>query len=471
LPTDYRGIAELGIISGSSMFFALAATFTVLPATLVTFGWVPGNSRRDSVIADIVLRAERATVRRPRLVVGLAFLVGLAALTQAFELRFDDDPLNLRDPDSEAVALFLHHAKEGNLEPYVGEMLLPDLTIAGEVADKLARLNGVRETRYLADLVPDGQEEKLAVIERLSLSLSPALSRPRSPALDAGERKAAAEDFLETLRRPDNPFHEESAGLIARLDEVLKSENAARLATLEMIFIGDFAHLMEDLELALAAEPVRLETLPEDLRGLWVTPDGKARVEVLPDRSLLDGEARADFVTELQKVAPQINGTPVVIHEAGRVVVQAFLEALIYAVLAIFILLTLRLRSPVDALLVLAPLALAGLVTLVVANALGWHINFANVIVLPLLFGLGVDSGIHMVSRARSIGGDGEEGRTLKAILLSSLTTLASFGVLSFSVHPGTASMGRLLTLAIFFGLVSTLLVLPAALTLRKRGK
>src|SRR3546814_3847233 len=165
-------------------------------------------------------------------------------------------------------------------------------------------------------------------------------------------------------------------------------------------------------------------------------------LEIVPAADLRDEVARARFVDAVQAVAPQVSGVPVTIVEAGRAVVIAFAQAMLLAFVAIVVLLLVVLRSPLDTLLVLAPLVLAALLTVAVGAVSGLPFNFANVIVLPLLLGLGVDSGIHYVLRAREQAGGAVASpvnSTPRAILLSALTTIASFGAPSLSPHPGTA--------------------------------
>jgi predicted RND superfamily exporter protein len=195
-------------------------------------------------------------------------------------------------------------------------------------------------------------------------------------------------------------------------------------------------------------------------------------IEVIPAEDLRDQAARERFVDAVQAIVPDVSGAPVTIVEAGRAVVTAFAQATVLALIAIVVLLLAVLRSPLDSLMVLAPLLLAALLTVAFAVALGLPFNFANVIVLPLLLGLGVDSGIHYVIRAREQAAGvaaPAANSTPRAILLSALTTVASFGALSISQHPGTASMGRLLTLAIVLTLVCVLAFLPALLALAGR--
>ncbi len=470
LPTDYKGISELGLISGSSMFLALAATFTVLPAALITFGWRAREGGRGVALASVVLAGERMAAARPRLVLLIAIGVAIVATFQLRLIDFDDDPLSLRNPDASSVKVLKRFEMTPGVEPYLGQLLAKDLKEAEEVGLRLSALPEVQETRSILNLVPLDQKEKLDLIFGLSLSLSPVISQvPRGSRDEAASRDGLAQ-LIQVLARQDNPFPKEGAQLSEALGDFTQTDDNA-IARLESLLLSDLEGLFGDLNDAISAKEITLETLPEELSALWLTTDGRARVEIRPALSLVDTQARRNFVAAVQSVSPDVSGTPVVITEAGRAVVTAFLEALVYAVTAIFLLIWWRLGSAVDALLVSAPLALAGLGTLALVGTLGWQLNFANVIVLPLLFGLGVDSAIHMVSRARGLGGDMEEGRTLKAILLSALTTIASFGALSFSAHPGTASMGQLLTVAILLGLVATLIVLPAMLELRKRLK
>ena len=191
----------------------------------------------------------------------------------------------------------------------------------------------------------------------------------------------------------------------------------------------------------------------------------------MPAADLRDQTRRQNFVDAVQAVAPDATGPPIIITEAGRAVVDAFVQAAGTAVLLITLLLLAILRSFRDALLVLAPLLLAALLTVAVTVVLDRPFNFANVIVLPLLFGLGVAGGIHMVMRHRGEVAAGiMHTSTSRAVVFSALTTIGSFGTLATSGHPGTASMGALLTVAIGLSMLTSLIVLPALLTLAVRG-
>ena len=173
----------------------------------------------------------------------------------------------------------------------------------------------------------------------------------------------------------------------------------------------------------------------------------------------------------VRSVAPEATGRALTETDVGGLVVQSFYLAGMLAFVAIAILLLVVLRSTIDALLVLAPLALAACFTIASANILGVSFNFANIIVLPLIFGLGIDSGIHFVLRRRheTTVGVVMQSSTPQAIVLSALSTIGAFSALSLSRHWGLASMGLLLTIAIIWVVFCTVIVLPALIDWRDR--
>lgn len=200
------------------------------------------------------------------------------------------------------------------------------------------------------------------------------------------------------------------------------------------------------------------------MRSQWIAEDGRARVQVFSAEQILGNEDLGRFADAVLAVAPDATGTPIVVTEASRTVVAAFIEASLIALAAIVAILMVVLRRLDDTLLVLAPLLLAALLTAAASVVLGLAFNFANVIVLPLLLGLGVSAGIHLVLRRREEGAGRAvmESSTPRAVLFSALTTLASFGSLALSGHRGMTSMGQLLTVSIVALLLATLVVLPA---------
>ena len=225
-----------------------------------------------------------------------------------------------------------------------------------------------------------------------------------------------------------------------------------------------FATMMSEIRQALGAQRVTIDTLPKDLRGEWISPDGLARLEVTPKGDNNDRIVMTKFAEAVQKVAPNASGAPVIVSEAGQTVTRAFLQAGLYALATIFVILAVALRNPIDVALTLGPLVLAGIMSLEAADLLGMSLNFANVIALPLMFGVGVAFHIYYVIAWRKGMVDMLASSLTRAIFFSSLTTGTAFGSLFLSSHPGTASMGEFLVISLFFTLLAAFIIVPAFL-------
>lgn len=486
LPTAYRGLSELGLIAGGGMFIALFANLTVLPALLRLWP-IPARPLQPGPVAALGAWIHEQAGRRAPLLLGLGLVLAVASVAALPQAAFDDDPLNLRDPRSPSVATLLDLLADERLEPYEAEVLAPDLATAEALAARLEAVPEVTAAVSLADFVPPAQDAKLDVIDEMALFLTPLfLPAAEAPPPDATARRQAVADLSASLAAAPPALAAAATRLRAALESLNGGDDA--LQRLERAWLSGFAPQMDRLAEALEAGPVAPEDLPAGLAARYLAADGRALVDVRPRDDLRDPAARARFVDAVQAVMPTVSGPPVTIVAAGRAVIEAFAQASLLALAAIAILLLAVLRSFVDALMVLVPLLLAAAMMVAAGVVLNLPFNFANVIVLPLLLGLGVDSGIHSVMRAREErrrragtadagGGSAAAGRGLnstpRAILLSALTTLASFGALGLSDHPGTASMGMLLTLAIAITLFCVLLMLPALLAVaegRRKG-
>ncbi|MBT3360142.1 MAG: MMPL family transporter [Rhodospirillales bacterium] len=467
LPTAYRGLAELGLIAGAGMFIALFSNLSVLPALISLAPIRPGTSKPRRVGISIGANA--------RVVLWGALALGVAAALLLPKARFDFDPLNLKDRNTESVATYFDLIEGQHTGPYSVTVLAENLLLAGELAKKVNVLDEVDETATLADYVPSDQDEKLDIIGTMALFIAPALANENTTAAPpADQNRAALIAALDRLKRLAKMRPDRTAGgAAARLETALEALGGARadeaaIGEMQDRLVSSLPARLAHLRSSLDAEPVNLDSLPEGLRTREIAADGRARLEIYPREDLTDREALKRFVAAVRKVAPDATGGPIVILEAGDAVVEAFRDAALIALGGITILLALVLRNVRDTLFVFSPLLLATLLTVACSVLFNLPFNFANVIVLPLLFGLGVANGIHVVSRARDDAADDGSGggvfatSTPRAVVFSALTTVGSFGSIALSSHPGTASMGILLTIAISLTLVCTLVLLPA---------
>ena len=459
VPTDYQGLAELGIISTAGMAIAWLASLTLLPALLEILQPQPTPVERR--------RGPRRRLRRPGLVVMAAALAGVASLPALPAVSFDFNPLHLKDPESESMRAFAGLAADPATSPHVIDVLAPSLEQAEALAPRLEALDEVGEALTLSSFVPRAQDEKLELIESLAFYLGPALAPADSTASSTPDERRAAFAELRALLA-DAASGPGAARLAAALAGLGQDPPDAPLAEVEARLTGTLPGLLQRLREALNAHPVDREDLPAEVREQWVNARGEARILVRPAIPIVDNPGLRQFARAVLAVAPNATGTPVVVMQGGEEVVQAFRQASALALTFITVLLALVLRNLRDLVFVLAPLGLAVLFTAASAVLLDLQLNFANVIVLPLLLGLGVSGALHVVMRWREEGegGDLAATSTPRAVLFSALTTVASFGTLAISAHPGLASMGLLLTIAIFWSLVCSLLILPSILAL-----
>ena len=242
-----------------------------------------------------------------------------------------------------------------------------------------------------------------------------------------------------------------------------KASPAAREAAQKAIF-AYFPDLVSKLRTTLDPRKVGLADLPDYITRDWVTSDGRARIEVFPKGNSNDNDTLATFAAAVRGVAPDATGAPITVVEAGRTIVHSFLEAGLFAFIAIFAILYVAMRSVKDVALALGPLVLAGIMSLEAAQLLGMSLDFANIIALPLMFGVGVAFHIYYLIAWRKGLGDMLASSLTRAIFFSSLTTGIAFGSLCLSSHPGTAGMGKLLALSLFFTLLAAFIIVPAFL-------
>ncbi len=461
VPTDYTGVADLGLIAGFGMAIALVLNLTLLPALLTL---LRPSGEPHPVGFGPAVPVGRFLVARRWWVLGATAAVAIAATIMVPRIDFDFNPLHLQNQREEAVATLNDLMGDPDTTPYTIDVMTPSPAAAVSLAQKIEELPEVARTVTINSFIPSDQKDKLAIIadadQLLGPTLTPATVKP-SPTPDQimAAIVKTRDDVQKAAAKGDFAAQRLALDLEAAVDR-----GDGVLPRLQANLSAGIGHRLNELRLALSAVPVTYDTLPAELKRDWVTPDGHARIEVYPNGDARDNEVLRAFATAVRSVAPDATGTPISIQESAHTVMHAFVTAAIVAVAAIALLLTVILRRLDDVLLVLAPLLLAGLLTLATSVLAGLPLNFANIIALPLLLGVGVAFDIYFVMRWRDGNRDLLGSSTARAILFSALTTGTAFGSLALSPHPGTSEMGRLLILALLYTLICTFFVLPALL-------
>ena len=475
VPTPYPGLGSLGIIAGGGMFISLIATFTVFPALLALMRAPSAQQAgRPPLLANIYPVIDR----RAGSVVWAALSLGVLSVMLSSQVRFDFSTLSMRDPASESVQTLRDLQREEIVTDYSATVIAENSEEAERMAEQLEELDLVLEARPPSYYVAGDQEDKLLMIEDAAFFLESILNPPPPvpPPTDL-----ELQESVDALRRvisdlPPGMASDPSGQSARRLGEVLdrlarEPDPIAASRALEALVINDLEERIEWIGRAVTVDGVEFEDLPRELRRRSIAPDGRARVAALPTEDVRDPVALARFVAAVGSVASHATGRPAVEAGIGEVVVLTFRIAIGISLCVVFTLLVLTLKSFRDAIFVLLPITLAALMTTATSVLIDMPFNMTNVVVIPLIMGLGIDNGIHVFMRFRS-GASLEEmmiSSTPRAVLLSALTTLAAFGSLAVSGHPGMHSIGVLLSFSVIYLVFCTLVVLPAMLALAGR--
>jgi hopanoid biosynthesis associated RND transporter like protein HpnN len=462
LLTDFTGVAQLGLISGAGMFASLASTLTVLPAVLAL-----GPTEPTVTVPGMppwLARLDRLPLRLAGIIRPTSLALGVGALLLLSRIHFDYNPVRLHDPNQESVAAFQELLGRSDTSPWTADLIAPSLAEAQSLGARVRGLPEVDSVRTILDWVPTDQDEKRETLATASYFVPEKLT-PSPPRTDEERRAALARLAEEAGRARGTELGPAAARLRSAIEGLLARAGANTLAVLERDLVGSLPDQVRDLQRLMKPDTVRLEDLPPTLVRQMLAPDGRARVQVLPKDDVSDGRALERFVAAVRAVVPAAAGLAVYVVEWCRVAWQAMLWALIGGVVCMALFLVVLWRSVWDMLLAFFPLALAAVLTCASLVLLGEPFNFANVIVLPMLIGMSVDSGVHLVHRHRTDEQEDVLGTsTARAVFYAALTTMLSFGSLGLAPHRGIASIGKLLTIGVGLVLVCYVVVLPAVL-------
>jgi uncharacterized protein len=463
LPTDYKGISELGKIAGAGMLIAFLTSITVLPALLKMLN--PPGEMEPVGYAFLAPLDEFLEKHRVIIIVG-TLLIAVAGLPLLYFLKFDFNPINLRNSKVESIATFLDLRKDPNTGANAINVMTNSEADAKKIEARLEKVPEVLRVMSLDSFVPEDQPAKLKLIAQGAKVLLPVLNPDSIDAAPSDEENVASlKGSAESLRRAAGDGKGPGAVASRRLADALSKlaeSNEAMRNKVQAIFVTPLKVVLDQLKSSLQAQPVSLKTLPADLVAGWKTKSGIIRVEALPRGDPNDNETLRTFANAVLAAEPNAIGGPVSILKSGETIVRAFIHAGIGALVVISLLLWLTLQRITDVLMTMVPLLVAGAVTLEICVLIGLPLNFANIVALPLLLGVGVAFKIYYVTAWRSGRTNLLQTSLTRAIFFSALTTATAFGSLWLSSHPGTASMGKLLALSFVITLAAVLLFQPA---------
>jgi uncharacterized protein len=479
--SGFRGVNELGVIAGGGMLIATAATMLVLPALLLLV-------RRERESTHIPARAaatriEQWLLRQPYATLIVCAVVTLAALLVGWRVHFDYNVLNLQSRRVESVKTELRLLNADVESTIFASVVCDTFDETRRLQDRLAQLPTVAAVHSIAEMIPEQQEQKTNIVREIQQALGNAHFelRPAEPdeVLRAlGSLRLRASQLARDAAARGDRASEKALTLLAKTSQEARTKLQAvepaqlqqRLTEYDRRFYADLEAQLRLMANQVVDRLMGIEDVPKEVRRMFVGKTGKFLVRVFPRGNVWEREPLEKFVREVQQVAPKVTGTPLGLYEFVDILQRGYIQAAIWAFGVIMILIFVDFRNGYATLLTLLPL-IVGMIWMVGAMALG-HIPFnpANIMVLPLLVGIGVAYGIYVVQRYREDGEATFYGKsTGRAVVLSALTAIVAFGSLIIGAHRGIRSLGLVMTIGISACLLAALALLPALLEIARR--
>lgn len=491
---DFLGIVELGIIAGSGVLLSLASMLVFLPAMLFVLERTDFEEKYLKVWRrpDVVLHFDllEQLLNFPKVVL---FVGGLAALSSIYWISvqdFDYNLLKLQNESTESVQYEMDIIKNAERSAWYGAIVADSLEEARRLKKELKKLPTVGDVNSILSVYPENQEKKITLVREEKKKM-PELYIPEE-AIEKGVNLKRLVKALKKINfklredkdtwapgeKPDETSLKKTKELIGAVLDKLgesgeKSERPLSLYQNRLFtdYTDKFSRLMESMD----PSPIQPDALPKPLRDRFVGKTGKYLLQVYPKENIWDREPMDRFLSDLRSLDPAATGLAVQASESSRLMKEGYFQGGLYALITIVFITLLSLKSIRNAFLAMSPLFvgflwLGGLMTF-----FELQFNLANLVILPLIIGIGVDSGVHIVARYQE--GDIDDPVSIifqstgKAIFLSSVTTMIGFGSLMVANHYGIFSIGLLLTLGVGSCLVASTTVFPLLLRLSEKKR
>ena len=472
--TEFTGVAELGVIAGGGILLCITAAIFVLPAMIQLADRGPSAGPLPKPLA--VSRCISPLEQVPGTVLLFSLVLTMLLSTGLGRVWYDHNLLNLQPVGLESVEL------ERKLLAESDQSLWFALSIADNREELLARkaqferlTRTVERTEEIASLLPVGVEEKQPVIEHIHRRLDILPERPPLIQIDSPDDLGRALAQAQSLAG-EGPNHQQTWRHLEQIRDILRRTPVADcyrlLSDYQQRMAGDLLSRLYALRAMANPEPPQMSDLPESLVTRFVSGGGRHLLKIYSRGDIWDMEALEAFVHDVRSVDAHATGKPLQTFEASRQMQRSYINAALYSLIAITIVLVLDFGNLGNALLAMLPVSLGMLLMFGLLGLLNIPLNPANMIVLPLILGIGIDDGVHVIHDFRSQQGRYRlTGSTATAIVMTSLTTMVGFGSLMIASHRGLQSLGRVLTIGVACCMVTSLLTLPAILVLMSRNR
>ena len=476
--TDFIGIVELGWIAGWGILFCMIAMVLLLPA-LVTLE----EKWRKPVYTKSVEKPITASISwldrffsHYKLIITACCLLVLVSSLALRTAHFDYNLLNLQTKGTEAVKYEMRILENAGRSAWSAAMLADTLEEVRQKETQLKTLPTIENVESIAAMVPKHQEENLQYVRE---NLSPLLSELY---VEEEDESFSLKALTKTLKRirfklQGREGKEDKVAQAAReIDKFFKEVESveedlaeAQLQEFSEELFVDYRGLMADLKKNAEPKLVEISKIPKSLRDRYISKQGKYLITIFPSVDIWNLDERNRYLKDLRSVDANVTGSAVHMFNSTRLMTEGYINGGIYAMTAIIIYVFIVFRNPRTVFFILLPVIAGSIWTVGIMELTGLKLNMANLVILPLILGIGVVNGIHITHRYREEKDKNSVvlGKsTGQAVILSSLTTMIGFGSMMVADHYGVFSLGLVLTLGVFCCLVASITFLPALLKL-----
>jgi uncharacterized protein len=475
--TDFIGVAELGWIAAWGILFCMLAMLLLLPALLAVEEKYRKTDYSHRTPAVEKKKWLASFYNHYYLIIFVClFLVGLSALSLR-HLAFDYNLLNLQAKNTEAVAYEMKIMHNANRSTWSAAMLADTLEDARKKLDAVKALSTVSEAESILSMVPANQQEKMKFLKKNSSVLSHLqVEETDSPIFLKSIARSLKRIRFKLRGKKENAATDsvsEAGVWVQRVtDELEKTDPKLaqqRLSDFSKQLFDDYRGKISDLRKNANPQPVVIDELPIEMRKRFISNKGRFLISIFPSVDFWDIDQRNLFLAQLREVDPDVVGNAVHMFESSRLMKEGYVNGGIYAMAAIVVFVFMTFKNVKTTVFVFLPVVVGSLWTLGIMDLVGVRFNLANLVILPLILGIGVVNGIHIIHRYRE-----EPDKTVpvlskstgQAVVLSSLTTMIGFGSMMVADHQGIFSLGLVLTIGVGSCLVASVTIVPAFLKL-----
>jgi len=490
--TNFRALKQLGAIAGMGIVFCLSAMLFVLPALLVIRDHkLYGNRAIPSWAAPkpaMRITAITKLYRRPATILAIAAILTVAVSFFAGKVSFDFNLLNLQAKGMESVEYERKLITKSDESTWFANAVAGSMEKSAELSEKFRKLPVVKKVDDITTIVPLDQKARMFLIRRMAPAFEnlPPLCKgreggvdrclpPPAPPYKGGGLVKNITEFSDSLGRLEEEafsagridaveelegFRDRISKLAVHIEEA--PEASGRILEFEKAFFKDLHDKLTLLASGMHPAPLKIEDLPETIQRRFISPKGNYAIYITPKEDIWNEESLARFVSEIRKIDPAVLGTPIEVYESGRIMIRAFLISGVLAFVLIYVLALADFQSFKAAAMAALPLALGGVWLVSIMGLFKIPFNLANFFAIPIIIGVGVDSGVHIIHRLKQERELPALGRaTGTSVLLTAVTNAIGFGMMMIAAHQGIASLGKIMAIGTICCAVAALLVMP----------